>query len=381
MGWYWQKIWCLRQKLATLCLLFATFPASARKGNEPVYIDAFDIAAGGASLTKASKDGRMYANPALMVYGGQWHRWLGLTTTTLTTPETVSTVKKVAQGAAGSSEDSQSNNDFVKTVLENPLHFGWLTALGYVSANVALGAFSRFEPDIRVRQFGQHGLPQLEFRAESYHGVASAFALRSPWRWLSFGLTMKYIFALEPELKADLVDQEAIKNIQPSTLSPDPTRHYHGVGMDAGMLWFFQGRYLDWSVASKVDDIGGVSFQQGRQPAADAYIPQNFRQVVSVGLGATLHTSADALHFAVDYRDALNAYQDDLFKKVYAGVKLMMRTYIGLGVGIYHGYPSAGVEIDLILLRLGLTTYTREFGDHPGVDPRRIVMGSVSTGF
>lgn len=59
----------------------------------------------------------------------------------------------------------------------------------------------------------------------------------------------------------------------------------------------------------------------------------------------------------------------------------MLRTYIGLAAGVYHGYPSAGIELDLLLMRLGVSTYTREFGDHPGVDPRRIVMGSISTGF
>jgi hypothetical protein len=59
---------------------------------------------------------------------------------------------------------------------------------------------------------------------------------------------------------------------------------------------------------------------------------------------------------------------------------VLIRTYVGVSAGVYHGYPSYGAEIDLLLLRVAGTYYTRELGDHPGVDPRGIYIVSVAAG-
>jgi hypothetical protein len=379
-----------RPQIVAICLLVAAATeAAARKGNEPVYADPFDIAGGGASLTRASKEGRIYANPALMPYGGKFHRWFGLTVSGLSTRETIGTAQKITQ-SSGRDEQSDERSgereggetqEFVDTLFESPVRVGWGAALSYVSANVGLGAFSRFEPDFRARKFGQHGLPEVAFTAESYHGGAVALASQAPVRWLSFGLTFKYIYALEPDVAVEVSDQESIRELQDQNLTPDIDLHYRGMGADAGLLLFFQGKHVDVSLAGKVDDGGGLAFVEGAKPAPREYVPQDFRQVVSGGAGLTFHTTADAIHFAVDYRDILNAYEEEPFKKLYAGTKIILRTYLGLAAGIYHGYPSMGAELDLLILRLAVTTYTRELGDHPGVDPRRIVMGSVSMGF
>jgi hypothetical protein len=388
-----QGAWRGPQIVAVCLLVVAATEAAARKGNEPVYSDPFDIAGGGASLTRASKEGRIYANPALMAYGGKFHRWFGLTVSALSTRETIGTAQKIAQGSSddGQSEEQSDERggereggdtqEFVDTLFESPVRVGWGAALSYVSANVGLGAFSRFEPDFRARKFGQHGLPEVVFTAESYHGGALALASQAPVRWLSFGLTFKYIYALEPDVAVEVSDQESIRGLQDQNLTPDVDLHYRGMGADAGVLLFFQGKHVDLSLAGKVDDGGGLAFVEGAKPAPKEYAPQDFRQVVSGGAGLTLHSTADAIHFAVDYRDILNAYEEEQFKKVYAGTKIILRTYLGLAAGFYHGYPSMGAELDLLLLRLAVTTYTRELGDHPGVDPRRIVMGSISMGF
>lgn len=368
-----------------ICLGIGLAPlARARKGSEPVYIDPFDLAAGGAALTRASREGRIYANPALMPYGDKFHRWLGETTTLLSTRETIDTARDFVQSASGqksSSQNTGSTREFVDKLFETPVRVGWSVAASYVAAQFGLGVFSRFEPDLRAREFGRYGLPEVVFTAESYHGAALAVATQSPWRWLSFGLTGKYIYALEPDIAIDITDDEAIRDLQNQSLTPDLSKHYRGVGVDAGMLLFFQGTHVDWSLASKIDDIGGLAFSEGSRTAPDDYAPRDFRQVVSAGAGMTLHTGADAVHLAIDYRDAFDAYDEEPFKKFYAGTKVLLRTYIGLAAGIYHGYPSFGAELDLLIMRLSCTTYTRELGDRPGVDPRRIVMGSVSTGF
>ena len=85
-----------------LMSLFLSTPAFARKTNQAVYQDPFDLGAGGASLTRASKDGRVHANPALLPYGGKFHYWGGLSNSVLTNKESVDIARDLFKQASGS---------------------------------------------------------------------------------------------------------------------------------------------------------------------------------------------------------------------------------------------------------------------------------------
>lgn len=373
--------WSATISILTILGLAWARPAYARKTNEPVYQDPFDLGAGGASLTRASRDGRLFSNPALLPYGGKFHRWIGTTFSVLANKESVGTAREMVTNASGGGdtaskgEEGAANEEFIDKVFQDPVRVGWGLSVSWVTAYFGLSVFSRFEPDFRAREFGESGFPEVQFQADSYHGVALGAAMRTPFRWLTFGLTGKYLYAAEPNVSVELTDEEAIADMQSQTLAQDLTTHNKGFGVDAGMLMFFQGSTLDFSLAGKVDDLGNTKL------LGPSETPSEFKQVVSAGTGLTLHTGADAIHMAVDYRDVTNAYDEDLFKKVYVGTKVLVRTYLGLGAGYYHGSPSYGAELDLLLLRIAGTYYTKELGDSPGVDPRRIYMISVSTGF
>lgn len=370
-------------RTATLVLALGASPAAfAVHTNQAVYEDPFDIGGGGASLTKASKDGRLFANPALMPYGGTFHKWLGSTVSLLVNKESADTARGMitnaqSGGSSGTKTDADKQAEttaFVDKVFKNPVRAGWGVSLSWVTNNFGLGVFSRFEPDIRARAYGTSGLPEVQFRAESYHGVALGTALRTGVRWLSLGITAKYLYVSEPNVDAQVTDTAAIQQFQNPSAVQDLTSHNAGVGFDLGMLLFFQGDWLDFSAAAKLDDAGDTALHG---PASS---PKSFKQVQSAGLGLTFHSTADALHLAADYRDIANVYEEALFKKIYVGAKLTLRTYLGFSAGYYNGYPSYGAEIDLLLMRLAAVTYTRELGDHPGADPRHIYMGSLSIG-
>ncbi|MCX6110898.1 MAG: hypothetical protein NTZ90_14990 [Proteobacteria bacterium] len=370
--------WILAPLLAFCCLASV---ALARKTNGPIYEDPFDLGAGGASLTRASKEGVLFSNPALLPLGAAFFRWTGLTTTLLVNKESVDTARgivKSAQSSKGSSSGSDSKTqaaDLVDKVFKNPIHLGWGLALSTVTSAFGLSAFSRFEPDIRAKQFGSTGLPEVELRTESYHGVAVGTAVRTPLRWLLFGATAKYLYAGEQDIAAQVTDSETIASFGQQKFAQNLVALNKGVGLDLASLLFFQGQNVDLTAAAKVDDLGNTKL------SGTSAQPKQFKQVASAGLGLTLHSTADALHFAVDYRDLSNVYKEALFKRLYVGTKVTLRTYLGFSGGYYNGYPSMGIEVDLLLLRLAFTSYTRELGDHPGVDPRHIYMASISAGF
>jgi len=401
-------------------MLFSA-PALARKTNQTVYQDPFDLGAGGASLTRASKDGRVHANPALLPYGGKFHYWGGTSFSILTNKESVDTARSLLNQASGSessedteetpSEDGEEGGEegggggqaaeLMEKALDAPVRVGWGASLSWVTRLFALSVFSRLEMDLRAKEFGQTGFPEAHFQGESYHGVLLGTGVRTPFRWLSFGVAGKYIYGSEPDLRVQLTDTNSISQMSDPKLLQDLSSHKVGTGADVGMLMFFQGHTVDFSFAGKVEDVGNTKFVAssvgagkkesedveaeaaaagtGSEPSKNNALDE-FKQVVSVGTGLTFHTGSDALHLALDYRDITNAYGEKPFKKIYAGAKLLLRTYVGVSAGYYQGYPTYGAEIDLILVRLAGTYYTRELGDSPGVDPRRIYMFTVSAG-
>lgn len=354
----------------------------ARKTNQPIYETPFDLAAGGASLTFAAKEGRLFSNPALLPHGGRFHQWFGSTSTLIFNRESVDTIRSVAAGKSSTSEgsgdsanSSSGSSPILDQVFRTPVRVGAAQALSWLNSTLAISGFSRFEVDLRALEYGENGMPQMEFLGENYQGLALGTAFRTPTLpWLSLGITAKGLLAAEPDLALELTDASAVQKFQDPAYLRSLATNNRGFGYDLGTLIFLQGRRVDWKWAGTVNDVGGTAL------VGDGSL-KTFKQVLSTGLGLTFHTGRDAIHLAVDYRDITGAYQEGLFKRVRAGVRATLRGYVGLAAGFYDGNPSIGAEIDLILLRLALTSYKRELADRPGVNSRQIVQLSISAGF
>ena len=66
-----------------LLLIFIFFRSICLKADiyDPIYENAFDIAAGGASLTRSTQVGMLISNPAQLPVAEKLFRWLGMNTT------------------------------------------------------------------------------------------------------------------------------------------------------------------------------------------------------------------------------------------------------------------------------------------------------------
>ncbi len=340
----------------------------------PIYEETFDIAAGGASLTRATRYGVALANPALLPVSGSFHRWLGSEFALHINKESVDYAKTLMPGSSSSSSDSGNSSAFVDHVFQNPFLAGTQTSFAYLNAYGGLGFFSKFEVDLEAQEYGPTGMPTIILNGKSYSGGTLSGAGRIPFTPFSLGVTGKYLMLAEPGAAIDVSDPNAVAQYQdPSAISALVTPST-GTGFDIGALMFLQGPRVDWRVALKVDDVGGTKLSGG-----DAI--DDFKQVTSVGGSFTLHTGKDALHVSVDKRDIQNAYSMPPFKAIRAGAKLTLRGYAGVAAGYYDGYPSAGAELDLIFLQLGFATYRREITGAPGVNPRNVYIMNMAAGF
>ena len=339
----------------------------AKNSNELIYTEPFDLAAGGTTLTRASQEGIVFANPALLPLGGAWLRWVGFQAGFLLDRDLAARAKKGIGAAAGT-----ENDNFIDQLFSHSLHFGQTATLSFLNKNFAVSVFDRVELDVAGSRFGDAGLPSVNFGVEAYGGALASYASR-PWRWLSLGVTGKRLFVSEPEIIIPIADQEKIKQLTKNTASlRDEAKFNQGNGVDLGALLLWQGSALDLSLGLKLEDLGSTHFA-GEQKA--------FPQTYNAGLGLALHGSKEVLHLSLDYRDIGNAYHEKTFKKTYLGARLMLRNFFGVAVGLYQGIPTFGFRIDLLLFKLGLTAYGRELGSYPGERQRNMLMIYTSLGF
>ncbi len=358
--------------LGSVIILFATNTVTAfARSSAPIYEDPFDVAGGGASLTRASQAGMLFSNPALIPYGTGIHRWLGNETSLIVGKESVDFAKSLSSGAGAA---SSGGSDFINSVLESPLHAGVLNCFSYINRFFGLGIFNRAEFDIAAKKYGDTGLPALKFRAESYQGLGISAASLVLGKMLSVGVTGKFVYAGEPDLTIELTDQDAIANLQSASGLKSLTAMNAGYGYDAGLVLFRQGSTADYRVALKIDDVGGTKLSG----TGDL---KELKQMYHVGLGYTLHNSVDSLHLSADYRDVKATSDDGLFKRVRMGAKLLLRHHLGVSAGYYDGWPSYGVELDAWLVRLTAAYYTREMGSKPGLEPRPVYLAGFAMGF
>lgn len=358
------KIW----KIGLLALLSAeNSPLFAKNSSELVYTEPFDLAAGGTTLTRASQEGIVFANPALLPLGAATIRWIGLETAFILD-------RQLAEQGTGSikSAADTSSPDFIDTLFSRSLHFGQSLSLSALNKNFAVTVFDRLEVDIEGSRYDNGGLPQINFGAEAYAGAMATAAVQ-PIRWFSLGVTAKYLYMGEPDIQIPITDEARIRTLteDPSALR-DELKYGKGTGADLGALFLWQTNYVDFSLGLKVEDVGGTKFTNDQE---------TLPQMNNVGLGLAFHGSTSVLHLSADYRDVSNAYNEKKFKKIYLGARLMLWQTFGLAAGLYQGIPTFGVRFDAFFIKFGATAYGRELGTYPGDKQRNVVTIYTSFGF
>ncbi|MBC7658218.1 MAG: hypothetical protein H7249_00765 [Chitinophagaceae bacterium] len=352
---------------AVLLLCAEVSPLLAKSSSELIYTEPFDLAAGGTTLTRASQEGIVFANPALLPLGAATIRWIGLETAFIVDRDLAQNGTTNIKAAADT-----RNPNFVDTLFARSLHFGQQASFSLLNKNFAFSVFDRLEVDVEGSRYDNGGLPQVNFGGEAYAGGMATTAFQ-PLRWLSLGVTAKYLYMAEPNLQIPVTDVARIKELteNPNILR-DQLKYGKGAGADIGSLFLYQTNTFDMSLGLKIEDVGGTRFTNGQK---------TLPQTTNAGLGMAFHGTTNVLHLSLDYRDMGNAYQEKKFKKVYLGARLMLAQMIGLAAGFYQGIPTFGVRFDAFFIKFGITAYGRELGTYPGDKQRNMVTIYTSIGF
>ncbi|RZA15127.1 MAG: hypothetical protein EOP10_26875 [Proteobacteria bacterium] len=349
------------------CLLAELTPVFAKNSSELIYAEPFDLAAGGSVLTRASQEGVLFGNPALLPLGGAYIRWIGLETNFILDRDLAEQGQKAFQSPVNT-----DNSAYIDKLFNQSIHLGQSASLSVVSKNFAISLYDRLELDVEGSRYDNGGLPTINFGGEAYAGAMVSSAIQ-PLDWFSIGMTTKYLYMGEPDIKIPITDTTRLEQLldDPSSLK-DEVQYGKGIGTDIGTLFLWQNRFVDLSLGVKVEDMGGTKLSNNQE---------SLPQTTHVGVGLAFHGMTNVLHLSLDYRDVTNEYQEKKFKKIYAGARLMLFQHVGLAVGLYQGIPTCGVRLDAFFIKLGITAYGRELGNYPGDKQRNLVSVYTSIGF
>jgi hypothetical protein len=109
--------------------------------------------------------------------------------------------------------------------------------------------------------------------------------------------------------------------------------------------------------------------------------PDAEKQTLDLGLSIEPGTRKSTSRIAVDYRDALGAYETSPYKRIRAGAEISFQNIVGVMGGIGQGYPSFGAFLNIKILRVEGGVYGEELGEEVGDLKSRRYFARVSVGW
>ncbi len=241
------------------------------------------------------------------------------------------------------------------------------------------GVLLSVKADAQTHQgFGSEGVLELDYN--SMAGVVVGLSYTVLDGRLSLGLSGKYIYrnALIHTFTArEIVEHE--DNLD-TYITDELAVSKSTFGFDFGAIYRLEdivpkGKLLRPSIGFSVLNIGDLDFEEAGK------IP------MTLNVGIALNPRIPIFNnwvIGFDYVDVLKKFEqdEDNVKRIRFGteLKLFDNKYadLSLRAGLYQGYPTAGVDFRLTIIRLAFTTYAEEVGAYSGQDEDRRYILSAS---
>ncbi|WP_457745084.1 conjugal transfer protein TraF [Sulfurimonas sp.] len=392
------------KKLLPLSLLaFSTLIYADMSTQEFLYKDPRIMGMGGANVAIGGYSTAIFSNPAGLIKIKKSHgieaEVLGLT---------ISGSEKIKQFSDDLSNSSDSeiintvgkySGDAFNATISNYTSFSYHAQNDTAySFGLLASADMNFIPH---ENSGANGI--LESHSRVYGGIFLASAKKykgiSPDILdgvlsgdLTIGVTVKYVKQKSYEAGLDVGEVTEHKDDIVKYLQDTYEVDNSGFAFDVGTLYEFDNKTWNPALGLSVMNIGSLDF--------DAY----GAQPLSVNLGASLSPEiswSNSLKFAVDYVDLFNSQQarirnynpyrsQDQYDNADIGYDVMNHLRLGtslglldnswfmatLNAGLYKGAYTAGIDMQLALIKLELATYQEQLGSTLGqLEDRRYVVG------
>ncbi len=344
------------------------------------------MATGGAGGATASGYDSLFSNPAGFAAGSSSFTLAALQPWVYTLPE-----RAMGLASAFSGDDSSGTiRDIVADDLaSNGFGVGGSAGMGWVGSGLGLGFSMAF--DSYLYDTGSGSLA-----GDSSLSVSAVLGYAVP---ISLGSSLLYLGAdVRPTVRIDsslsdaeaeaFLDSLAGLNDPLGAISGSQARYGVGFAIDAGAI-LEMGRL---SLGLSVRDLGGTRFAYesgsfgealddmvgGKLPpdsGDEEYVPMK----VNAGLSLQLFQGRIVSFFnpvlygevrdATSFIDSLTEGEVSPLLYTHCGADLELFGFLNLRAGLYQGYATAGLGIDLPLLDLQAAYFTRELGTDIGEKP------------
>jgi len=285
--------------------------------------------------------------------------------------------------ASGSSDIDNSTWNYLSrmkiSVGSAPLYFTMLNILPF---NINLAVFN----SLNVRMKANPDIPVPTWNILAYNDTVlvaniatEVLDIKAIEMALHFGVNAKVINRVQ--YRKDKMDLFYLYNLGSLDLKEMEIRRGLAFGMDLGFVAtfgekkdlkasltlsdFYATRFA-WTKPTSTDSIGDVVFGDGTDAGA-AYIDPSLAIGGSYRVGTIIPVLIENLTVALDIRDLFDP-DSNSFLKVYAGFEFSMLGFIKLRGGVYQGYLSGGVGIDvpILTIEIDFAYWAEELGEYPG---------------
>jgi hypothetical protein len=273
--------------------------------------------------------------------------------------------------------------------------FTYLSGPIWGGAHIGFGAQGVVDSSFRL-DVGAGGVPSVSFSINNDVVVPVTLAKRWESRIgnIGVGLTGKL-------MRRYKVEQERVSVFYIDNIDEPPIAQGDGFGSDLGLLYQPGNRM---NIGLMVQDFGGTKLHFDAEPSKNGFQGYNERDTVirprtNIGVAVVpakllwLLPTGDRWTFSADIRDIAPGDQHVLFQngfKQVVGDDFGTHAHLGAEFrywflrfrgGAYQGYPTAGLGIDIPLLKLDFAYYGREIGAQAGDRRQDNYVASLAIAF
>lgn len=266
--------------------------------------------------------------------------------------------------------------------------------LGYVGNQFAALLYSDAWMSAAVRR--DAGLPFLDFNFTVDFGFIGGYGFQVMLPQglsgsLFAGINLKFLSRIkidEPYLT--LFDILAISANLPSLLGTYGFYSGQALGSDIGLLWKNGGfcaalvvrdwfstvfGYRHYTATNTADFLSGI---MTAVPSSLGYVPSVFWPSLDIGMSYRLQDLLVRYLFEditvyIDIADSLN-FSENYLLKLRLGAEVALFAILKVRLGLYKGYPTAGLSLDIPGFRLHAVYAFEELGLYPGAVPQERLL-------
>lgn len=358
-------------KTCRVILLFLTFFASVQglAQGEWTLFGVRPLAMGNAFVAVADDFNALYYNPAGLARIKEWQMEIVNPKFDIST-NTYFLAKRIK------SKGKMETSDLIDTMKDEagkPNHIGFGLTPYFITKGWGFG----LGMDNFVSFLTHNGDVEVETDAAAKVLIPISIAKNYLSNRLSIGFTIKptAIVAFDQDISMDtisLISKDS--NNQNNQKFSDFLISGLGVGLDLGMLFTPTTEGIEPTFGMSISDFGGTRLRKLLSDGTKARTVQP-----SVNTGISFKPVKTDNHYLLVAIDAHSINQNTHFShKMGYGLEYGVGSRLKLEAGLYHGYPTAGLQLDLTILKIRLATYAEDrsalVGMQKNLADRRVVL-------